>query len=97
MSVIPIQYTNSGDEKPVKLVAFDEFISIGDAVPTSRVLDGSSDHGFDEEWAEPGYVVIDGERRHAVRVFLFDAMETGESPSEYPWNAEHCPRILLDD
>ena len=93
----PVQYTNSGDERPVAFAAFSEFEPSGDAVPTSRVLDGSSDHGFDEEWAEPGYVVIDGEKRQASRMYLFDASETGDDASEYPWDEKHVARIILRD
>lgn len=93
----PVQYTNSGDERPVAFAAFSEFEPSGDAVPTSRVLDGSSDDGFDEEWAEPGYVVIDGEKRQASRMYLFDASETGDDASEYPWDEKHVARIILGD
>jgi hypothetical protein len=93
---IPVQYTN-GDAKPEAFVAFGAFDATDNAEPSSRVLDGSIDHGFAEEWLEPGTVVIDGQARPAVRVFLFDESDITEQAEDYPWDAEHCARILLRD
>ncbi len=96
MNTIPVQYT-TGDATPVALVAFDDFSAGGNAAPTCRVLDGSCDHGSAEEWAEPGHIVIDGERRPAERIYLFDADEVADDADNYPWDTEHCARILLRD
>jgi hypothetical protein len=93
---IPVQYTN-GDAEPVAYVAFGSFEASDNAEPSSRVLDGSIDHGYAEEWLELGTVVVDGERRPAVRVFLFDDSDIAEQAEDYPWDADHCARILLRD
>jgi hypothetical protein len=72
----------------------------GNAEPTSRVLDGSSDHGYAEEWQEPA-VLPDG--RECYRMYLFDDEDiTGENgerllAEDYPWDDEHVRRVLLVD
>lgn len=72
----------------------------GNAEPTSRVLDGSEDHGYAEEWAEPA-VLPDG--RKCSRMYLFDADEIVNDdgvPLEaenYPWDDAHVARILLSE
>lgn len=93
---IPVQY-NNGDAEPVTFVSFGSFEASDNAEPSSRVLDGSIDHGYDEEWLEPGTVVVDGKSRQAVRVFLFDDFDIAEQAEDYPWDADHCARILLRD
>ena len=92
---LPVQYNNSSE--PVAYIAFDAFEYGGNAEPTNRVLDGSGDHGYAEEWAEPGHVVIDGERRPASLMYLFDEEECGDDPENYPWDEHHAVRILLRD
>lgn len=70
------------------------------AEPTSRVLDGSSDHGYAEEWQEPA-TLPDG--RKCYRMYLFDESaivdDDGEpmEAEDYPWDDEHVARILLAD
>jgi hypothetical protein len=94
--MINVQYTH-GDLTPAGVVAFDAFESLGNAYPTSRLLDGSSDHGFAEEWAEPGCVLINGELRPAQAIYLFTADEINSDANRYPWDAAHVARILLLD
>jgi hypothetical protein len=70
------------------------------AYPTSRLLDGSSDHGYAEEWAEPA-TLPDG--RPCLRMYLFDDEDIHDEEGEpllaenYPWDHEHVRRILLLD
>jgi len=67
----------------------------GHAEPTSRVLDGSEDHGYAEEWQEPA-VMPDG--RPCLRMYLFDDDEVCEEEAEnYPWDDDHVKRIVLLD
>lgn len=72
----------------------------GNAVPTSRVLDGGEDHGYAEEWQEPA-VLPDG--RECYRMYLFDSSEIVNDNGEpleaenYPWDDDHVARILLAD
>lgn len=96
---ISVQYTNSESETPIAFAYFQDFTSTGAAEPTSRVLDGSDDHGYAEEWAEPGYVSIEGEKHEATRMYLFRDEELAEfeEPENYPWDQEHVPRIILKD
>lgn len=68
----------------------------GNAEPTGRVLDGSEDHGYAEEWAEPA-VLPDG--RECSRMYLFAADEIVSDDGEpleaedYPWDDAHVARI----
>lgn len=94
--LIPVQYTN-GDAQPVARVSFADFESSGNAQPTSRMLDGSLDHGFAQEWIEPGHITIDGERRPARLVYLFSDADCRDEAADYPWDAAHAARILLAD
>jgi hypothetical protein len=66
------------------------------AYPTSRLLDGSQDHGYAQEWAEPA-TMPDG--RPCLRIYLFDDDEVDhEDAVDYPWDDEHVKRIeLLDE
>ena len=71
------------------------------AEPTSRLLDGSEDHGYAEEWQEPA-LMPDG--RPCYRMYLFDSEElidelTGEqiNAEDYPWDDDHVRRIILVD
>lgn len=73
-------------------------VSIGDgAEPTSRVLDGSEDHGYAQEWSEEARMP-DG--RKCYRMYLFTAEEVeaaGENSEDLPWDDEHVARIILAD
>lgn len=53
------------------------------AEATSRVLDGSSDHGYDEEWE--GYGEIDGVPVRAI--YLIDYTDQGTDMDSYDWVA----------
>lgn len=72
------------------------FVGSGQAVPTSRVLDGSQDDGFYEEWSESGTYL--GEA--AERIYLFAEEDTQDDegypldPADYPWG-ESIARIVL--
>ena len=92
---IPVQYTNSGEA--IANALFSSFKGEGNAEPTSRVLDGSEDQGYAEEWAEPGEVTINGEVRPASLIYLFSSDECGDDPDSYPWDESHAARILLRD
>jgi hypothetical protein len=73
-------------------------IPSGNAEPTSRVLGGSTDHGFAEEWAEPA-TMPNGDRCH--RMYLFDLSDITDDEGEpldaedYPWDDAHVARIKL--
>jgi len=87
---IPVMRTNNGNV--LSMVAADEFISSGNAEPTSRVLDGSCDHGYAQEWAEPGTI------RGCVcqLIYLFRESDCDhEEAEDYPWN-DNMVRIILD-
>jgi hypothetical protein len=66
--------------------------STGNAEPTSRVLEGSGDHGYAQEWAEPAQLP-DG--RKCLRMYLFTEDEIADEPEDYPWDDEHVARIKL--
>jgi len=73
---------------------------IDNAYPTSRVLDGSSDAGYAEEWAEPAKLP-DG--RQCLKIYLFDDDDIVDSDGEprepewYPWDDEHVARVVVTD
>ena len=104
-NTVPVVYPGQGRHtEPVALVDFNAFETDGQAYPTSRYLSGSDDFWAAVEYAENGYVMIDGERRPACRIFLFDDKaitddDAGEPRQEedYPWDIKHCPRIELAD
>ena len=71
------------------------------AVPTSRLLDGSDDHGYAQEWQEEAKMP-DG--RKCMRMYLFTQADMADSDgNEYedaenlPWDDEHVARIILLD
>ena len=73
--------------------------STGTAEPTSRVLDGSYDAGYTQEWVEP-CVLPDG--RKGEIVYLFDdddLLDADGNPIEeaenLPFDSEHVMRIKL--
>ncbi|MBU1039808.1 MAG: hypothetical protein KKF77_01755 [Proteobacteria bacterium] len=75
------------------------FASSGNAEPTSRVLEGSNDHGYAEEWVERG--TYNGEPCRLV--YLFDDADICdadgnplEEADSYPWDVEHMARIIMD-
>lgn len=101
-----------GLQKPVNVTPYNyehgtEFVNACDAVPTgnafatSRVLDGSSDHGAFQEWLEPA-VLPNGRKCH--RVYLFDESDLQdddgewlEDASNFPWGDKNVARIKLAD
>lgn len=94
MPQVPVHYSGGPAFGQVDSSAF---APSGNAQPTSRVLDGSADHGFAEEWAEPGTVVIDGETLRASRIYLFEAEEVTEDADNYPWDDAHVARVIVLD
>jgi hypothetical protein len=98
---IDVLYAARGDVQAS--VCFDDFHPTEQAFPSSRALSGSDDFWAECEYLERGEIVVAGEKRPAERVFLFsDAdihSDDGEPLAEedYPWDAEHCARILLRD
>lgn len=95
---VEISYYNHSDKKN-ELIDPELVVATDSAVPTGRVLDGSEDHGYTEEWAEPA-VLPDG--RVCSRMYLFSADEIvndGEplEAEDYPWDDAHVARILLSE
>lgn len=77
-----------------------EFFAITnpEAFPTGRLLDGSRDHGFAQEWAERGTVDVNGEILKAQRIYLFHADDIdGRDPEDYPWDMDHVARIVITE
>lgn len=91
--MVPVGYSNT-DAQSTEQVDQALVTATGNAEPTSRLLDGSSDHGYAEEWAEPA-VMPDG--RKCERMYLFTADEIAEDAENYPWDNEHVARIRLID
>lgn len=79
-------------------VDLDTVVMSGDAEPTSRVLDGSQDHGYAEEWAESG-TLQDGTKVKVM--YLFDDEDICDEdgyPVEaeyYPWDSRHVRRVVV--
>ena len=77
--------------RQVGTVNYEDIITDGDgAQPTSRVLDGSSDHGYAQEWVECGTY----QGRQVKVVYLFDDDDIRdadgneiEEAENYPWDA----------
>lgn len=75
-------------------------VPTGNAEPSSRLLNGSEDHGYAEEWLEPA-VLPDG--RECSRVYLFSAgdivSDDGEplEAEDYPFDDAHVVRIRVSD
>jgi len=98
MTTLPIYSNNShATGEFVELVAIK---SNGIAECTSRVLDGSSDHGYDQEWLEPA-TLADG--RECSLVYLLNNEdfedENGDAYddlSNVDWLG-HLVRVKLED
>ncbi|MEN6401633.1 MAG: hypothetical protein ABFD94_06785 [Armatimonadia bacterium] len=80
-------------------VDWDKWESGGNAEPTSRVLEGSRDHGYDQEWIEPG--LYDGEKAQIVYLLadgdlLDDVGEPYDDLGNVAWE-DHVARIVLID
>jgi hypothetical protein len=90
-------YNTEGSNDP--LVNLDTVVTTDHAYPTGRLLDGSTDHGYSEEWAEPARL-SDG--RKCLKMYLFDhddiVVEGEQLEAEnYPWDNEHVKRVKLVD
>lgn len=76
------------NDRCVDAIDPDEVKPTGEAYPTGRLLDGSSDHGWDQEYFEPA-TLPDG--RTCTRVYLFDDSDTQDDEGQplqeefYPW------------
>ena len=95
-----VQITSGNhDETHAELINPDSVEATDNAYPTSRLLDGSSDHGYAEEWAEPA-VLPDG--RDCTIMYLFDDDDIIDKFGEkidaefYPWDADHIRRIVCE-
>ncbi|MDD5060685.1 MAG: hypothetical protein PHN44_00170 [Candidatus Marinimicrobia bacterium] len=92
--------TCNTDQKHDMLIDPSTVIATDQAVPTGRLLDGSSDHGYVEEWQEPA-ILPDG--RQCYRMYLFDDDDITDEEGNhldadcYPWDNDHVRRILLAD
>ena len=89
-----VQLKYRGISKVLAMIDPAELVSTGNAHPSGRVLDGSEDHGYAEEWLEPcTYRGMD-----CMAVYLFDEDEVDhEDAGGYPWDAKHIARVYLDD
>jgi hypothetical protein len=66
------------------------------AYPTSRVIDGSRDHGWDQEWAQEGAITLNGEETECTMIFLFDADDVeNDDPNYWPWE-DRAARIVIE-
>jgi hypothetical protein len=98
--MIRISFGNT-DRADDEMIDFDKITSTGNAEPTSRVLDGSQDHGYAEEWSEPG-ILPDGRTGQIMYLFDDDDITDGdgnplEEAEDYPWDEEHVRRFVLND
>lgn len=96
--MIKIKYDHTSYSKTQGTIDFND-VESGDAYPTGRLLDGSEDHGYAEEWEEPAQLP-DGRKGHLVYLFDDDDItyEDGD-PKEaenYPWDEEHVKCFVLD-
>lgn len=97
---VPITRHNTSDPAFAEgYINPDEVSSTDQAYCTSRALDGSDDHGYAQEWQEPG-LLPDG--RECLITYLFDDEDLTdgngneyEDAEFYPWDSEHVARILL--
>ena len=92
-NMIPVEQGNA----VVAHANFDEFTTEHDAEPTSRVLDESRDHGWDQEWAVDGTIFFGDEHVDARMIFLFDDddLDYDKDASEWPWE-ERAARIVIE-
>ena len=96
---IVVTYHNNDDRSQAQGTISANMVNPTDqAVPTGRLLDGSCDHGYVEEWQEPA-ILPDG--RECYRIYLFAAEDIYTDDGypidadEYPWDDDHVARIIL--
>lgn len=95
---LPVYLDNSTPTSDT--VTLSSITSSGNAEPTSRVLAGSSDHGYDQEWIEPA-TLADG-RKCSLVYLLNDEDFEDENGKAYDdlsnvdW-AAHLVRVRLED
>ena len=96
-----IQITRLGNvEKAIGSIEYSEIRDIENAEPTSRVLDGSYDHGFAEEWSAPAKLF--GTDAVGTVIYLFTESDITDDDGEpldaefYPWDEEHTARVIVD-
>lgn len=91
---VQISYTNTSSPHNASIDPA-LVIATGQAEPTSRVLDGSEDSQYAQEWLEPA-MLPDG--RQCFRAYLFSAEDIdGVEAGDYPWDNNHVERIILAD
>ena len=92
--VIEIKHHHTSYSSTVDHIDFNDIKSLDNAYPTSRVLDGSEDQGYSEEWEEPARLP-DG--KTGCIVYLFDAEDIANVDAEsYPWDYNHVKCFVLD-
>lgn len=97
---IEIKYDHTSYSETIGVIDFGSIEPTDDAYPTSRVLEGSEDHGYDEEWHEPGQLP-DGRKGHTV--YLFDSDDINRAtitcpdnpPENYPWDDNHVKCFVV--
>jgi hypothetical protein len=99
MKLVEISYHNYHD--PTAALIDPALVqATGSAYPTGRRLDGSSDQGFDHEWAEPARLP-DGRRCSKMYFFtnaeLLDDEGAPLEVANFPWDDTHVRRIKLTD
>ena len=97
MTTLPIYSDNCTPTGEV--VDLSTIKSSGNAECTSRVLDGSSDHGYDQEWLEPA-TLADGRECSLVYLLNNEDFEDGDGEayddlSNVDWLG-HLVRVRLE-
>ena len=98
MGKINVTLGNNFNSATDELVHYHSIDITGNAEPTSRLLSGSYDAGYVQEWIAP-CMLEDG--REGEAVYLFDDEDIVWSDGEpretedYPWDEEHLHRIKL--
>lgn len=92
---------NNFNSAPDELIDIATVTPKGNAEPTSRVLDGSSDHGYAQEWVED-CTLADGRTGQIVYLFAEDDLmdddgEPIEEAENLPFDDDHIHRIKLVD
>lgn len=99
MKVVPVTYNNS-DSRPLSYIDPSIVEATDAAFCTNRVLEGSEDAGYAQEWCERARLP-DG--RNCLRVYLFsssDLVDGNGDPlvdEDLPWDDDHVVRIRLID
>jgi hypothetical protein len=97
-----IKLYDQGEYEKVGLISKEEIIETSHAQPSNRVIEGSRDHGYAEEWIGYGHLV-DGRKVKIVYLFDSDDLLNGdddpiEDAGDYPWDTGLTQgRVILVD